>query len=102
MDTVQNHHYSIKAIDQIENKLNQTLKAERASLVTKSDIRLLNFDHQQVKMYKKIRNAKSTLEKIFKLGEPQKLMYSTRRLKSIQMENEKNFTIKKENQRLYR
>ena len=94
---------SFNKSDPIDRKLHQTLRQTKQSLHTKTDIRVLDFDSEQVKIFNKIRKARSSLERNFSNNENKlKMSSTTRRLKQIQMDAEKNTSIKRENARLYK
>lgn len=59
---------------------------------------LLNFDKEQLQMYKKIRSVRS---KVDNLKEQDKLTEAVRRLKQAQMRTDRNKDIYRENRRLY-
>lgn len=69
------------------------------NLKSKRDIRQLQFDKEQVHIYNKIRGARSTLDN-YSRQENRVPSENVRKLKAIQLDEERKQKIEKENRRL--
>jgi hypothetical protein len=83
----------------IMSNLRQSQIAALRQLRTKQDIKLLDFDQSQIMMYQKIRAVKSNLDN---LPEPPRISSAVRKLKLVQLKNERFRRIENDNFRLYR
>ena len=68
---------------------------------TKTDIRLHDYQTQTLMHYSRLRNARSHLERVFRIDSEPKLSQTARRLKSLQQFAEAERLRTKENDRLY-
>lgn len=77
--------------EKLNFKLNQSLRytTKQTTIQSKTDLRVWDFDNQQMNIFNKIRFARSTLERNFSNNDGRELLSSsTRRLKQAQMEQE--------------